>query len=91
MRELRARKLAQLALIGARAFLQNNKSVRRFAPAFMRESLPKRSDCGSQKSPSKLCYALFRQGVLCRGAQFNCRRGIHCALRMMQRLRYFSG
>ena len=38
MREVRARKLAQLALIGARAFVENNKGVRRFAPTFMRES-----------------------------------------------------
>jgi len=36
--EVRARKLAQLALIGARAFVENNKGVRRFAPTFMRES-----------------------------------------------------
>ena len=38
MREVRACKLAQLALIGARAFVENNKGVRRFAPTFMRES-----------------------------------------------------
>jgi hypothetical protein len=38
VREIRARKLAQLALIGPRALLENNKGVRRLAPAFMRES-----------------------------------------------------
>jgi len=35
---IRARKLKQLALICARALLENNKGVRRLAPAFMRES-----------------------------------------------------
>ena len=38
VREVRSRKLAQLALIGVCAFMQNNKGVRRLAPAFMRES-----------------------------------------------------
>src|SRR5437773_4028669 len=38
MREVRPRKLAQLALIGPRAFVENNKGMRRFAPTFMRES-----------------------------------------------------
>ena len=38
VREFRPRKLEQLALIGARALLENNKGVRRLAPAFMRES-----------------------------------------------------
>ena len=38
MREVRARKIAQLALIGVCAFLENNKGVRRLAPALMRES-----------------------------------------------------
>ena len=37
VRELRPGKLAQLALIGARAFVKNNKGVRRFAPFFMWE------------------------------------------------------
>ncbi len=37
VRKVRARKLAQLPLIGARVLLENNKGVRRFAPAFMRE------------------------------------------------------
>jgi hypothetical protein len=36
VREVRARKLEQLALIGARALLENNKGVRRLAPAFIR-------------------------------------------------------
>jgi hypothetical protein len=36
MREVRPRKLAQLALIGVRALLENNESVRRLAPAFTR-------------------------------------------------------
>src|SRR5438477_9780442 len=36
MCEVRPRKLAQLALVGARALPQNNEGVRRFAPAFMR-------------------------------------------------------
>jgi len=31
-------KLAQLALTGARPFVENNKGVRRLAPFFMRES-----------------------------------------------------
>jgi len=38
VRELRPRKLAQLALVGSCAFVENNKGVRRHAPAFMRES-----------------------------------------------------
>ena len=38
VREVRPRKLAQLALIGPRAFVKNNKGMRRFAPTFMRES-----------------------------------------------------
>ena len=38
VRELRPRKLAQLALIGLRAFVENNKGMRCFAPFFMRES-----------------------------------------------------
>src|SRR6266496_4446400 len=38
VRDVRPCKLAQLALIGVRAFLQNNKGVRRLAPAFVRES-----------------------------------------------------
>src|SRR5882724_12183748 len=37
VREVRARELAQLALIGLRAFVENNKGVRRFAPFFMWE------------------------------------------------------
>ena len=37
VRQVRARKLEQLALIGVRALLENDKGVRRFAPAFMRE------------------------------------------------------
>ena len=37
VREVRARKLAQLALISARAFVENNKGMRRFAPFFMWE------------------------------------------------------
>ena len=37
VREVRARKLAQLALIGARAFAKNNKSMRCFTPFFMWE------------------------------------------------------
>jgi hypothetical protein len=36
VREVGARKLEQLALIGARALLENNKGVRRLAPAFIR-------------------------------------------------------
>ena len=35
MREVRARKLVQFALIGARAFVENNKGMRCFAPFFM--------------------------------------------------------
>jgi hypothetical protein len=38
VREVCARKLAQLALIGLRAFVENNKGMRCFAPTFMRES-----------------------------------------------------
>jgi len=38
VRRLEARKLAQLTLIDPRALLQNKRSVRRLAPAFMRES-----------------------------------------------------
>src|ERR1041384_6158112 len=37
MRKVRARNLAKLTLVGARALLENHKSMRRFAPAFMRE------------------------------------------------------
>ena len=37
VRELRPRKLAQLALIGSCAFVENNKGVRRLAPFFMWE------------------------------------------------------
>ena len=37
MREVRARKLAQLSLICARALLENNKGVRRLAPLDQRE------------------------------------------------------
>ena len=37
VREVRPRKLAPLALIWASALLENDKGVRRFAPAFMRE------------------------------------------------------
>ena len=37
VREFRPRKLAQLALIGSCAFVENNKSVRRLAPFFMWE------------------------------------------------------
>src|SRR4029077_9090665 len=36
MRDVRPRKLAQLALIGARALPENNEGVRRLAPQFMR-------------------------------------------------------
>jgi len=36
--EIRPRKLAQLALIGARALFGNNKGLRCLSPAFMRES-----------------------------------------------------
>jgi hypothetical protein len=50
VREIRARKLAQLALIGPRALLENNKGVRRLAPAFMRES-----DDSSRESDSTFC------------------------------------
>src|SRR6266480_6499292 len=51
VRELRARKLEYLALICAPALLENNKGVRRFAPAanLLAESI----DCESQKSPLK--------------------------------------
>ena len=35
VREFRARKLAQLALIGSCAFVENNKGVRRLAPFFI--------------------------------------------------------
>ena len=38
VRELCAREIAQLAFIGAGAFVENDKSVRRFAPFLMRES-----------------------------------------------------
>jgi len=38
VRELRPRKLAQLALVGSCAFVENNKGVRRLAPFFMWES-----------------------------------------------------
>jgi hypothetical protein len=37
VREIRARKLSQFALIRVCAFVENNKGVRRFAPAFIRE------------------------------------------------------
>jgi hypothetical protein len=37
VRELRPRKLAQLALVGSCAFMENNKGVRRLAPFFMWE------------------------------------------------------
>ena len=37
MRDVRPRKLAQLALIGARALPENNEGVRRLAPALMRQ------------------------------------------------------
>src|SRR5256714_10572913 len=37
MRNVRPRKLAQLALIGARALPENNEGVRRLAPALMRQ------------------------------------------------------
>jgi hypothetical protein len=37
MREVRPRKLAQLAFIGARAIPENNEGVRRLAPALMRQ------------------------------------------------------
>src|SRR5204862_2402642 len=37
VRELRARKLAQLALIRVRAFVEDNKGMRCFAPFFMWE------------------------------------------------------
>jgi hypothetical protein len=39
MRQVRTRKLEQLALIGAHAFLENNKGVRRLAPAFRSDPL----------------------------------------------------
>ena len=35
VREFRPRKLAQLALVGSCAFVENNKGVRRLAPFFM--------------------------------------------------------
>ena len=38
VREVSACELEQLALIGVRALVENNKSVRRFAPLFMRKS-----------------------------------------------------
>ena len=38
VRELRPGKLAQLALIRSCAFMENNKSMRCFAPFFMGES-----------------------------------------------------
>ena len=38
VREIRPRKIAQFALIDARAFVQNNKGMRSFAPFFMWES-----------------------------------------------------
>src|SRR4029077_10775951 len=38
MRDVGPRKLAQLALIGARALPENNEGVRRLAPALMRQS-----------------------------------------------------
>ena len=38
MRDVRPRKLAQLALIGARALPENNEGVRRLAPALMRQA-----------------------------------------------------
>jgi hypothetical protein len=50
VREVRARKVAQLALIYARALLENNKGVRSLAPAFMRES-----DDSSRESDSTFC------------------------------------
>src|SRR6476659_270574 len=37
VRELRPRKLAQLALVGSCAFVKNNKGVRRLTPFFMWE------------------------------------------------------
>src|SRR5437899_11957454 len=37
MRDVRPRKLAQLALIGARALPENNEGVRRLAPTLMRQ------------------------------------------------------
>src|SRR4029077_4854781 len=38
MRDVRPRKLAQLALIGTRALPENNEGVRRLAPALMRQA-----------------------------------------------------
>jgi hypothetical protein len=38
VRQVRSGKLEQLAFISTRALLENNKGVRRFAPAFVRES-----------------------------------------------------
>ena len=38
VREFRPGKLAQFAFFGARAFVENNKGMRCFAPAFMWES-----------------------------------------------------
>src|SRR5947208_11695577 len=38
VREVRPCKLAQLTLIGSCAFVENNKSMRCFAPFFVRES-----------------------------------------------------
>src|SRR6476659_8194783 len=47
VRELRPRKLAQLALIGSCAFMENNKGVRRLAPFFMWEPYDRNLlDCG---------------------------------------------
>ena len=61
MREVRARKIAQLALIGVCAFLENNKGVRRLAPALMRES----DDCHllHGRVPQKHAFHFDRRNV----------------------------
>jgi hypothetical protein len=50
VREVRARKLEQLALICSRVLLENDKGVRRFAPAFMRDSVTRKYPTADPKS-----------------------------------------
>ena len=47
VREFRPRKLAQLALIGSCAFVENNKGVRRPAPLFLSISIATWAPAGS--------------------------------------------
>ncbi len=61
VREIRPRKLSQFALIGARAFVENNKGVRRFAPAFIRE--PDDRDLFHRRVSQKDAFNFDRRNV----------------------------